>query len=83
MKTIDYTPEGVCSRSIRIELSGDTIESVKFTGGCPGNTQGIEKLICGMNVQDAISRLSGIRCRDKDTSCPDQLAKALQKAAEA
>ena len=83
MKTIDYTPEGVCSRNIHIELASDTIESVKFTGGCPGNTQGIEKLICGMNVQDAISRLSGIRCRNKDTSCPDQLAKALQKAAEA
>lgn len=75
-----YKPTGVCSREINIELDGDTIKSVKFTGGCSGNTQGVAALVAGMKASDAITRLEGIRCGMKETSCPDQLAKALKQA---
>lgn len=79
--TIKYTPRGVCSRNIDIEVSdGGIIESVKFTGGCNGNTQGISALVKGMKVSEAIERLEGIDCKGKGTSCPDQLAKALKEA---
>ena len=57
-----YKPTGVCSKEINIELDGDVIKSVKFTGGCSGNTQGVAALVAGMKVSDAISRLEGIRC---------------------
>lgn len=73
-----YKPKGVCSSAIDIELDGDTIRSVKFTGGCHGNLQGISRLVEGMKVDDAVSRLKGIRCGFKSTSCPDQLAQALE-----
>ena len=73
-----YKTQGVCSSLIDIEMNGDVIESVKFTGGCNGNLQGISALVKGMSAQDAISRLRGIRCGFKTTSCPDQLAKALE-----
>lgn len=73
-----YKPNGVCSSAIDIEVDGDIIRSVKFTGGCHGNLQGISKLVEGMRVEDAISRLKGIRCGFKNTSCPDQLAQALE-----
>ena len=73
-----YKPKGVCSSAIDIELDGDIIRSVKFTGGCHGNLQGISKLVEGMQVDDAVSRLRGIRCGFKNTSCPDQLAQALE-----
>ncbi|MBQ8247966.1 MAG: TIGR03905 family TSCPD domain-containing protein [Lachnospiraceae bacterium] len=75
-----YIPKGVCSQAIDVELDGETIKSVKFIGGCHGNTQGIASLAEGMNAQDAISRLRGIRCGFKSTSCPDQLANALEAA---
>lgn len=75
-----YKPTGVCSKQIDIELDGDIIKSVKFTGGCSGNTQGVAALVAGMKVSDAISRLDGIRCGIRETSCPDQLAKALKQA---
>lgn len=75
-----YTTHGVCSRQIEIELCGDTIESVKFLGGCSGNTQGVASLVKGMNAQEAIERLRGIRCGARPTSCPDQLAIALEEA---
>lgn len=77
-----YKPTGVCSKEINIELDGDTIKSVKFTGGCSGNTQGVAALVAGMKVSDAITRLEGIRCGMKETSCPDQLAKALKQAVQ-
>lgn len=77
---IHYTPKGVCSRQIDIVLDGDTIQSVKFTGGCNGNTQGVAALAQGMKVQDYIERCKGIRCGAKTTSCPDQLAQALAEA---
>jgi uncharacterized protein (TIGR03905 family) len=59
-------------------VDGDVIRSVKFTGGCNGNLQGISRLVEGMKIEDAISRLKGIRCGFKNTSCPDQLAQALE-----
>lgn len=77
MEHIHYIPHGVCSRVIDIDLDGDVIKSVRFTGGCSGNTQGVAALIEGMTVEEAVSRLSGIHCGMRPTSCPDQLAKAL------
>ena len=73
-----YKTQGVCSQLIDIEVEEGRILSVKFTGGCHGNLQGISALVKGMTVEEAISRLKGIRCRDKATSCPDQLAQALR-----
>ena len=73
-----YKTQGVCSSMIDIEMNGNVIESVKFTGGCNGNLQGISALVKGMSAQEAISRLKGIRCGFKSTSCPDQLAQALE-----
>lgn len=77
---IQFRPQGVCSQLIRVELDGDTVKSVEFTGGCAGNTQGVARLVEGMNVDEAISRIEGIQCGFKSTSCPDQLAKALRMA---
>lgn len=76
-----FKPKGVCSQKIDIELEGDIIKTVKFTGGCNGNLQGISILLRGMKVDDAIVRLQGINCNGKGTSCPDQLSKALTQAA--
>lgn len=73
-----YKTKGVCSSMIDIEMEGDVIQSVQFTGGCNGNLQGISALVKGMKAQDAIGRLKGIRCGFKNTSCPDQLAQALE-----
>lgn len=75
-----YKTRGVCSQAIELELDGDTIKHVKFVGGCDGNTKGVTKLVEGMKAQEAISRLEGITCGFKSTSCPDQLAKALKEA---
>lgn len=69
---------GVCSRNITIDVDGNTIQSVKFDGGCNGNTKGLAALLAGMDVDDAIARLEGTTCGFKSTSCPDQLAKALK-----
>ena len=74
-----YQPKGVCSKAIDVEVEGSVIKSVKFTGGCNGNLQGISSLVAGMKIEDAISRLRGIKCGVKNTSCPDQLACALQE----
>lgn len=79
MEKISYTPKGVCSRKIDIELDGEIIHSVKYSGGCSGNTQGVAALIAGMTIDEAIARLSGIKCGFKNTSCPDQLATALKE----
>lgn len=78
-----YKPQGVCSQKIDFEIVDNKVTNVQFLGGCNGNTQGISKLIEGMDVQDAISRLEGIKCGFRSTSCPDQLAKALKQATEA
>lgn len=75
-----YKTKGVCAKEIKIELDGDIVKSVKFEGGCNGNTKGIASLVEGMKIDEVIDRLSGIRCGFKSTSCPDQLAKALEEA---
>jgi len=77
---IHYTPKGVCSKGIDIELDGDVIKSVKFHGGCSGNTQGVAALAQGMTVQEYIKRCKDIKCGFKTTSCPAQLAEALEEA---
>ena len=81
--TYHYKTRGVCSRAIDIELEGGVIKSIRFTGGCNGNTQGVASLVRGMDVNEAISRLKGIDCGGKGTSCPDQLATALEQALKA
>lgn len=68
----------VCSSQIDIELEGDTLRSVRYTGGCHGNLQGIGALVQGMKKEDVIERLEGINCKGRGTSCPDQLSKALK-----
>ena len=78
MKHFTYTPSGVCSRPIDIDMDGDTIVQVTFTGGCSGNTRGVAALIAGMNIDEAISRIEGIHCGPRPTSCPDQLSRALK-----
>ena len=80
MKHIDYTPKGVCSRKISIDVDGDVIVDVSFVGGCSGNTQGVAKLVVGMKAEEAIKRLRGIKCGFKQTSCPDQLSLAIEEA---
>lgn len=76
--TIEYTPRGVCSRKMIIEVQDGIIRSAQVEGGCSGNLQGISRLVEGMTVEEAIRRMEGIRCGWKDTSCPDQMAKALK-----
>lgn len=83
MARYTYDTKGVCSRKIEFEIEGDIVTEVKFVGGCSGNTQGVSALVKGMKVSEAISRLEGIRCGFKETSCPDQLAQALKGAAQA
>ncbi|MDO5038407.1 TIGR03905 family TSCPD domain-containing protein [Clostridium sp.] len=74
-----YKTTGVCSTEIHIDVENNTIKTVEFVRGCPGNLFGISKLVEGMNIDDAISKLEGIKCGNKDTSCPDQLSKALKE----
>lgn len=74
-----YKTKGTCSTMIDVELKDGVIDSVKFTGGCNGNLQGISALVKGMKPEEAISRLKGIRCGFIPTSCPDQLAHALEE----
>ena len=80
MKKISYKPRGVCSRQIDIEVEGDTVKSVRFTGGCNGNTQGVSRLVEGMKVDDVIEKHGNIDCNGRGTSCPAQLAQALKLA---
>ena len=78
--TVEYTPKGVCSRKIEIDIENGIINKVRFVGGCNGNTQGSSKLVEGRKAEDVISRLEGVNCNGRGTSCPDQLAKALKEA---
>ena len=78
MSTFEYTPKGVCSRQMIFDLDGDIIRSVEVIGGCNGNLKGISSLLKGQNVNEIISRLEGITCGPKSTSCPDQIAQALK-----
>lgn len=74
-----YYTSGTCSQAILTEIDGDKIVRVQFVGGCSGNTQGVAALVAGMKIEEAISKLEGIDCAGRGTSCPDQLAKALRK----
>ena len=76
---MEYTTSGVCSRAIKFEVEDGLVKNVKFIGGCNGNTQGVAALVEGMPVDEVISRLEGIRCGARPTSCPDQLACALKE----
>ena len=75
-----YVTRGTCSTAINVEVENGIIQSVEFVGGCAGNAQGVARLIEGMDVNEAIHRMEGIRCGARKTSCPDQLAKALKAA---
>lgn len=74
-----YKTKGVCSRGILIDVEDGIVKSVKFDGGCSGNTQGVATLVEGMKVDDVIDKLAGIKCGFKNTSCPAQLAQALKE----
>ena len=74
-----YTPVGVCSRQIEIDVEEGIVKSIRVIGGCSGNLQGISKLVEGMKIEEVISKLKGIDCGGKGTSCPDQISKALEK----
>ncbi|MCD7905269.1 MAG: TIGR03905 family TSCPD domain-containing protein [Clostridiales bacterium] len=76
---MDYKTRGVCSTQIHFDVEDNKIYNVKFTGGCNGNTQGVARLAEGMDVDETISRLKGIKCGFRPTSCPDQLARALEE----
>lgn len=80
MKTsIEFKTRGTCARTILLDVEDGIVTSCKFVGGCSGNTQGISSLVVGMKVEDVIQKTKGIRCGFKDTSCPDQLAHALEQ----
>ena len=79
-KHIEYRTRGTCSRAIIIDVEDGYIKDCNFIGGCAGNTKGVAALVKGMKVTDAISKIKGIKCGMKPTSCPDQLAKALEEA---
>lgn len=79
-KKVTYYPQGVCSVMIEIELEGDVIKDVVFTGGCNGNLNAISKLIKGMKAEDVIEKLEGNRCGISETSCADQMCKGLRQA---
>ncbi len=78
MTHFTYTPSGVCSRRIELDMEGNIIRGITFTGGCSGNTRGVAALAVGMTAEELINRCEGIRCGFKSTSCPDQLARALR-----
>lgn len=77
---MQYKTNGVCSRLINFDIVDNKVKNVEFIGGCAGNAQGVARLIEGMDVNEAIRRMEGIRCGARNTSCPDQLARALREA---
>ena len=78
-----YKTHGTCSSEISFSLDGNIVSDIAFTGGCNGNLKGISSLVVGMKAEDAIARLKGIKCGFKPTSCPDQLARALEEIVQA
>ncbi|MCR5122938.1 MAG: TIGR03905 family TSCPD domain-containing protein [Ruminococcus sp.] len=83
MSKISFTPKGVCSKQINVEVEDGIVKSVQFVGGCNGNTQGVAKLAQGRPVEEIIRLLEGTNCNGRGTSCPDQLSKALKEAMKA
>ena len=79
-KYIEYKTSGTCSRMIKVEVEDGIVTECSFVGGCAGNTVGVATLVKGMKAEEAIERLKGIRCGFKNTSCPDQLSRALAEA---
>ena len=77
---INLKPKGVCARSISLEVEDGIVHNVRFFGGCPGNTMGLSKVLEGMEAQEVVRRLKGVRCLFKPTSCPDKLACGLEEA---
>ena len=77
-----YKTKGTCSKEIQFDVENGVVTECKFIGGCPGNTVGVATLVKGMTVDEVISRLKGIDCAGKGTSCPDQLARALEQYKE-
>ncbi len=82
VEEFNYKTHGTCSRNISIKVDGDRIESVDFAGGCPGNLLGIGRIVRGMTLKEVAETFRGVRCGGKSTSCPDQLAKALDEIIE-
>ena len=82
MSAFEYAPQGGCSRLMPFDIEDNKIHNLKVVGGCNGNLQGIGKLVEGMDIDEVISRVEGIRCGARPTSCPDQLSKALKQAKE-
>jgi uncharacterized protein (TIGR03905 family) len=80
MTVIKFKPKGVCAREITLSMENGIITGVSFTSGCNGNLQGISRLVTGLTAETVIGKLTGIRCGRKNTSCPDQLARALEAA---
>ena len=80
MKSFNYKTKGTCSREISFDIEDNKVKNVKFVFGCMGNTQGVARLVEGMDADDAIARLKGIDCNGRGTSCPDQLARAIEEA---
>ena len=78
----NYKTSGVCARQITLDVEDGIIKDVKFIGGCNGNGNGISMLVKGMKTEDVIKRLKGVKCEHRNTSCPDQLAKALEEISE-
>ena len=79
---MEYTTRGTCPRLIKFDVDGDKVKDVQFVMGCHGNTQGVAKLVEGMDIHEVIKRLKGIDCNGRGTSCPDQLAQALEQYLE-
>ncbi len=75
---VNFTPKGVCARNMNFDIEDGVIRNLKVTGGCNGNLKGIASLVEGMKIEDVVSKLEGIDCNGKGTSCPDQLAKAVR-----
>lgn len=83
MKTVTYSPKGVCSREMKVEIDDSgIITKVQIIGGCAGNTQGVSRLVEGMDAKAAVEKISGIKCGFKSTSCPNELAKAILECLE-
>ena len=82
-KHIEYKTQGTCSRAVIVDVEDGVITDCAFVGGCSGNTQGVASLVIGMKAEDAIAKIKGIKCGMKSTSCPDQLALALEEISKA